>query len=392
VILIVAGAIGAGLGVAASGKGVTQFAFSWLLAFMFALSLCMGGLFLVIVHHLFDASWSVPTRRLCEHLACLLAPTMLILFLPIAILAKTIYPWMRLTNPDHAVQSKYPLFTTPGYYIASAILFGIWWLYSNRLRYWSLRQDETGSADCTRRMRFFAASGVVLFALTLTLAAILWMKGLMSEWYSTMYGVTYFAASIWVTLPTVYVITLILQRTTVLGNLVKEKTYYMLGSLFLAFTVFWAYVNFSQYFIIWNANMPEETFWYVLREKGTWDVVGKYIIIFGHFFIPFVMLLRIDFKLKLATMLPLAAWAWAMHFVDLEFQIMPAVHPNTILTPGLLSDLGCVLLFTGVLMIVFIRSLNRHPLYPLKDPRIAEAMDVYVPPAAEVSVTPQGAK
>jgi hypothetical protein len=91
-------------------------------------------------------------------------------------------------------------------------------------------------------------------------------------------------------------------------------------------------------------------------------------------------------------MLPLAAWAWAMHFVDLEFQIMPAVHPNTILTPGLLSDLGCVLLFTGVLMIVFIRSLNRHPLYPLKDPRIAEAMDVYVPPAAEVSVTPQGAK
>jgi hypothetical protein len=359
---------------------------------MFCLSLCLGGLFLVMVHHLFDASWSVPTRRVCEHLACLLGPTMLVLFLPIALLAKTIYPWMRETHANHALQAKYPLFTAPGYYIVAAILFGIWWFYSNRLRYWSLRQDETGSADCTRRMRFFAASGVVLFALTLTLAAIMWMKGLMDEWYSTMYGVTYFASSVWVTLPTVYVITLILQRTTVLRNLVKEKTYYMIGSLFLAFTVFWAYVNFSQYFIIWNANMPEETFWYVLREKGTWDVVGKYVIIFGHFFIPFVMLLRIDFKLKLATMLPLAVWAWAMHFVDLEFQIMPALHPNSILTAGLVSDLGCVLLFTGVLMKVFIASLNRYPLYPLKDPRMAEAMDVYVPPAAEIRITSQGVK
>jgi hypothetical protein len=241
-------------------------------------------------------------------------------------------------------------------------------------------------------MRFFAASGVVLFALTLTLAAIMWMKGLMDEWYSTMYGVTYFASSVWVTLPTVYVITLLLQRTTVLGNLVKEKTYYMIGSLFLAFTVFWAYVNFAQYFIVWNANMPEETFWYVLREKGTWDAVGKYIIIFGHFFVPFLMLLRIDFKLKLVTMLPLVAWAWLMHFVDLEFQIMPALHPDSILTAGLLSDLGCVLLFVGVLMKVYIHWLNQNPLYPLKDPRIAEALDVYVPSATDIPMAPHEVK
>jgi hypothetical protein len=241
-------------------------------------------------------------------------------------------------------------------------------------------------------MRFFAASGVVLFALTLTMAAILFMKGLMSDWYSTMYGVTYFASSVWVTLPTVYVITLILQRTTVLRDLVRENTYYMIGSLFLAFTVFWAYVNFSQYFIVWNANMPEETFWYVLREKGTWDAVGKYVIIFGHFFVPFLMLLRIDWKLKLVTMLPLVAWAWFMHFVDLEFQIMPALHKNSILTPGLLVDAACVLFFTGVLMKVFLFYLNRHPLYPLKDPRMSEALGIYVPPHSDISIEPERAK
>jgi hypothetical protein len=104
------------------------------------------------------------------------------------------------------------------------------------------------------------------------------------------------------------------------------------------------------------------------------------------------MLLRIDFKLKLATMLPLVAWAWLMHFVDIEFQIMPALHPDSILTPGLLVDVACVLFFAGVLIKVFLFSLNRHPVYPLKDPRLAEALGVYTPPAAESSITPEGAK
>jgi hypothetical protein len=125
---------------------------------------------------------------------------------------------------------------------------------------------------------------------------------------------------------------------------------------------------------------------------GTWDLVGKYVIIFGHFFIPFLMLLRIDFKLKLVTMLPLAAWAWVMHFSDLEFQIMPALHKTSILTPGLLVDVACVMLFVGILMKVFITSLNKYPLYPQKDPRIAEAMDVYVPPHSDISTAPHRAK
>jgi hypothetical protein len=328
-----------------------------------------------------------------ENMACLFAPTMLILFLPLAFTAKAIYPWMKtLANPDHSVKAKFPLFTMPGYYILAAALFAIWWLYSNRLRYWSLRQDETGSAACTGKMRFLACSGVVLFAITLTLASIVWMKGLMTDWYSTMYGVTYFASSVWVTLPTVYVITVILQRTTALRNLVTENTYYMIGSLFLAFTVFWAYVNFAQYFIIWNANMPEETFWYVLREKGTWDAVGKYIIIFGHFFIPFLMMLRIDVKLKPGYMLLMAAWAWLLHFIDLEFQIMPALHSTSILTSGLLVDAACVLFFIGVLMKVLIASILRYPVYPLKDPRMSEALGIYVPPHSDISTAPHRAK
>jgi hypothetical protein len=391
VVLMVVGAIGAGAGLAFGG--VKQFAYSWLLAFMFSLSLCVGGWFLVMVHHLFDASWSVATRRQCEHMACLLAPTMAILFLPIAITASWIYPWVALPeHPAYSIRAKFPLFTKGGFYALAVVLFAIWWWQSNRLRYWSLRQDETGGVECTRKMRVLSALGVVMFAITLTLASIVWMKGLMTEWYSTMYGVTYFASSVWVTLPTVYVITLILQRTTALRKLVTENTYYMIGSLFLAFTVFWAYVNFAQYFIIWNANMPEETFWYVLREKGTWDAVGKYVIIFGHFFVPFLMLLRIDFKLKLKTMLPLVVWAWLMHFVDLEFQIMPALHKDSILTGGLLVDACCVLFFLGVLIKVFTASVLRHNVYPVRDPRLSEALGIYVPPHSDISTAPHRAK
>jgi len=306
---------------------------------------------------------------------------MIILFLPIAFLAKHIYSWMDLAKPDHAVAAKHPLFTTAGFYVSAALILGIWWFYSNRLRHWSLAQDQSGSAHCTHRMRFYSASGIVLFALTLTLASIVWMKGLMPDWYSTMYGVWYFAASVWTALPTIYIITLLLQRDGPLQHLVKDTTYYMIGSLFLAFTIFWGYISFAQYFIVWNANVPEETFWYVLRENGQWDVVGKYVIIFGHFFVPFLMLLRIDFKLKLSTMVPLAAWCWLMHFVDLEFQIMPALHPRSILNPGLIMDISCISFFAGVLIKVFIASFLRHPAYPLRDPRLAESLGVYFPPS-----------
>ena len=123
------------------------------------------------------------------------------------------------------------------------------------------------------------------------------------------------------------VITMMLDRQGVLTEVLHEHQYYFLGSLMFAFTVFYAYIHFSQYFIIWNGNMPEETFWYVVREKGTWWWVGM-VIIFGHFFIPFLALLRIDVKSVFAYMVPLCVWAWLMHWIDLSFNIMPVLHPD----------------------------------------------------------------
>lgn len=382
-LLIGVGAAGALLGLALNR---VQFGYSWLVAFMFFLSLGLGALFLVLVHHLFDAGWSVPLRRFCEHLSTLLFPWMAVFFLPIAVLAPQLYGWMEVANPvaDHALHSKLPLFTKAGFYLVAVFCFVVWGWLSRGLRKWSLKQDETGAPECTYAMRRYASVGIFLFAISLTLASIMWMKGLMYEWFSTMYGVYYFAGSVWMTLGTVYFITMVLKRNGTLDAVLHEHQFYFIGSLMLAFTVFYAYIHFSQYFIIWNANMPEETFWYVLREKGSWWYVGM-VIIFGHFFLPFLATLRIDLKLTFWWMVPLCAWTWVMHYVDIAFNIHPTANPNGYPFQWAWLDLACAALIGGVLLKAFLKAFAAHPPYPLKDPRLGEAMGRLACHAAPIS-------
>tara|TARA_E500000081_G_scaffold154621_1_gene192138 strand:+ start:10522 stop:11769 length:1248 start_codon:yes stop_codon:yes gene_type:complete len=356
-----------------------QFYYSYLTGFMFFLSLTLGSLFLVLLHHLFDAYWLVPVRRFLEHIACL-APTMGLLFLPILVFSSKIYPWMSIDpNTDHALHVKVALFNKPAFWITSILLFAIWRWLSNSLRKHSLAQDETGAASHTHALRKLAAPGVIIFAFTLTLGVIFWMKSLEHQWFSTMYGVYYFAASVWVTLATTYVLTAILQRTGHLAPVVTNNTYKDTGTLFFAFTVFYAYIHFSQYFLIWNAAIPEETFWYVKRENGIWKSLG-YLIIFGHFFVPFLAMLRIDVKKSLTIMGPLAIWAWLMHYADMTYNIKPVLDPkgDGISLSGFVQSAAALAFMGGVLSKGFLKSFITHPPFPQKDPRIAEAMGVYV--------------
>ncbi len=386
--LMLGGAVVTALGAILSFKSdhLVNFGFSWLVAFMFCLSLGLGGLFLVLVHHLFDAGWSVAIRRVNEHLATLLFPWLALLFIPIAILAPRMFPWMGetlQTTPDHALHAKYPLFTTAGFYIVTVACFLVWWFLSSSLKKWSLKQDETGAAECTYKMRFYSYIGIFLFAFSVTFAAIMWMKALQHQWFSTMYGVCYFAGSVWLTLGTVYVITMVLDRQRILTDVLHEHQYYFLGTLMFAFTVFYAYVTFSQYFIIWNANMPEETFYYVVREKGKWFWVSM-LIIFGHFFLPFLALLRIDVKSKFPYMIALVIWAWLMHFNDMVFQILPA-QPNGFSIKWMWLPVGITAMMIGFLADRFLKAFASAPPYPLKDPRLVEAMGLYHPVPTQIS-------
>ncbi|MGZ8938376.1 MAG: hypothetical protein ACXW32_04105 [Limisphaerales bacterium] len=381
-ILMIVGGIGALIGAFVS---TNQFAFSWLTTFMFYLSLMLGGLFLVIVHHLFDANWSVPIRRINEHLACL-APVLAALFIPVMLLRERIWKWMTMDPPDHALHAKHALLNETGFFVVAILCFTIWTVVSWALRSQSLAQDRTGSPVHTKRMRVIACIGVVLFALSLTMGVIMWVKALHHQWFSTMFGVWYFAGSTWVTLATVYFITMCLKRMGPLKDVVGPTQFYFIGSLIFAFTVFYAYVTFSQYFIIWNANIPEETFWYVLREKGSWYDLSQ-LIIFGHFFIPFLLLLRIDFKLMFPLMTAIMLWAWLMHYCDMQFNVMPAFRPDGFMLHWL--DIACMAFFGGLLSKIWMIWYFKHPPFPQKDPRIAETLGVYVEP---VSATRTGAQ
>jgi len=360
--------------------GTDQFAFSLLTVFAFYTSIIVGSLFMVIAHHLLDASWSVATRRVCEGLA-VQSKWLLLPWLFIWIFKDHIYNWSSINPDDDSLLAvKDWLFNDVSWPIASLMVIGMWIWFSTRLRFWSLRQDETGSPECTYKMRMLSYTGIVFaIAIGLTFGSILWIKGIMYQWFSTMYGVWYFAGSVWLTLATVYTITAALKRTGPLKDVATEKTFYYLGTLLFAFTVFYAYVTFSQYFIIWNANVPEETFWYILREKGSWFQISM-VIIFGHFFIPFLALLRIDVKLKFGFIIPLTAWAWLMHYLDMQFNIMPQLHPEGFHIAFV--DFGLFALLGGFLTRQFLATLFSAPVYPQRDPRIAEAMDVYVAPAS----------
>ncbi|MSU31696.1 MAG: hypothetical protein EXS25_03345 [Pedosphaera sp.] len=362
-----------------------QIAHSYLTAYMFTLSLCVGCLFLSLAHHLFDAGWSASIRRVTDTISSLLFPWMTLLVLPIIGFAwhGDLYGWF-FTDPasDHSLDVKKVLFNRETFSVLLPGVIALLGLVAGTLRKWSVAQDKDGAAHWTSKSRKLAAGGIFLFAFGTTLVCFFLMKSLQHQFFSTMYGVYYFAGSVWVTLITLYILTMYLSQP----GKPLEKVYFKrqqqdLAVLFFAFTVFYAYIHFSQYFLIWNAALPEETFWYVLREVGSWKWVGM-TIIFGHFFVPFLLLLNQDIKRNMAVMVPVAVWTWLMHYLDMTYNVMPVLHPaglkltfwDPLLWVALVSVLGAL----------FWRKYQTAAPYPLRDPRLKEAVTHHEVPTSAV--------
>jgi hypothetical protein len=370
----------------AAGPVVTvlsQFGYSYLTAFMFVLSILVASMFFILIHHLFDAGWSVPVMRIAENMACLIFPWGLVALIPILALSTLgyIHPWMNIDPAtDAALNVKKILFNKGSFNVGLVLIFLFWGWMAHSFRRFSVAQDKDGAAVWTRKARFLAGWGVYAFAVTVTVVVFLLMKSLQHQFFSTMYGVYYFAGSMWVTFATFYGI-LRWRMNFELKPVVSKVTVHALGLLFFAFTVFYAYIHFSQYFLIWNAAMPEETFWYVLREQGSWWGVGM-LILFGHFFLPFLLLLRIDAKMSLAVMGPMIVWAWLMHYLDVTFNVMPVLYPD-----GLHITLWDPLCWGGLSAafgFLWWKSYHSLPAWPQKHPRLKEATTHHeVPRSAE---------
>ena len=345
-------------------------AYSYLTAFLFCLSLAMGGLIFLLIHHLFDAGWSVPVLRMAEHLACLTKP-LFVALIPLLLLQNEIWNWLHV-NPanDHSLDVKKVLFNRVTFNVALILLFALWTWMATTFRRYSLAQDKDGSAIWTRKARVLAAWGIYAYGFSLTLGVILLMMSLQWQFFSTIYGVYYFAGSFWLTLATLYGLARWLS-TRELKPVIFPRQIHDIAVLFFAFTVFYSYIAFSQYFLIWNAAIPEETFWFVDRERGSWWQVGL-TLLFGHFFLPFLVLLRIDTKMSIAVMAPMIVWAWIMHYLDITFNVMPVLYPAGLhLT---LFDPICWFGLVAVLAWFFWRDFQKYPKWPLKHPRLKEAV------------------
>ena len=374
--LMTAGGLLSVLGLLVSWKHGVLFEFgcSWLLAFMFFYSLAIGALFLVMIHHLSGAAWSLGPRRFCEHIASLLGWPLVLMFIPVGLFGHQIYQWMNLDPAtNNLVAAKAPVFTIPGFWITSGIFFALLWFLSSRLSSLSIEQDQTGAPSCTRKMNFHSGWGIVALSLLLTFSSVLWMKAVQYQFFSCIYGVYFFSDCAWIALATVYVVSVILYRQGALSRVLHEHCFQNIALLLFGFTLFSAYTEFAQYFVVWNANMPEETFWYLIREHGNWWTLGL-VLIFGHFFVPFFVLLPLKIKTNFKVIVPVCILVAFMHALDLAFNIFPAHRPEGYHLRWIWLPVGVFMFMGGFLANVFLMRFHSHAAYPQRDPRLLEAM------------------
>jgi hypothetical protein len=321
-----------------------------------------------------------------------------LLFLPLVLATlfyqrDIVWTWMNPAhvNPGHGTVGsdvlylkKAVLLNVPVFLVATLLFFASWCWLAARLRKASFSQDSDGDAKWTTMNRKTAAFGIPLTALSLTFAAIFWVKSLEYHWFSTMYGVWFFANCMRGALGCGVLIMIGLLRRGDYRGILNKNHLHSIGQLMLAFTVFWAYVSFSQYFLIWNANVPEETFWYNLREVNAdgsdnqWKFVG-FFILFGHFFLPFFLLLSYRFKVTPPIIRRIAVWILLTIFVDICYNVLPALKdahgdPLPFLGWPLLWAVTSAVGVGGVCVWAYLRSFSTTRLIPVRDPRIGECL------------------
>jgi hypothetical protein len=348
-----------------------QFAFSYLFAYTFFLTICLGGLFWTLVHHTVDAEWSVVVRRQLENMGSLLA-IMALLFIPLLAVGPTLWKWMQTENAhDPLLVEKAAYLNVPFFYIRASLYFIFFVASSTLLRAFSIAQDSSGAAVYTIFNRRVSFASAIPFAICLTFAAVDWLMGLDYHWFSTMWGVYIFAGTALSSICVLVLIVTALRGAGYLQQVVNLEHYHIMGKLMLSFTIFWAYIGFSQYMLIWYSNIPEETVYFLRRNTASWWYLSQFMVV-GHFFVPFLLLLFQRAKKTPTFLCGMAIWILLMHMLDIYIVVLPALHvagvrPNPLDFFSLVA-IGCTL------AAVFLKRLGDSSLFPARDPRLAKSI------------------
>lgn len=369
---VIAGAIGLIGSVALFSGQSAQFYFSWLTAYLYFLSIALGAFFFVLCLFVTNAGWGVALRRVVENVMATL-PMFALLFIPIWIGRHELFEWT-----DAAEVAKHPAlmgkrpYLNETFFLVRAIIYLVSWsaiaLYFSAQ---SQKQDETGDQAISRRLRSVAAPSIIVFSLTVSFAAVDWMMSLDPEWYSTMFGVYYFAGSVLAAFAFITVAITFIQARGQLRGIVSVEHLHDIGKLLFGFTVFWAYIAFCQYFLIWYGNIPEETSYYMNRSAGSWSAIGKLLMV-GHFAVPFFFFMPRAVKRSAPLRAAGALWLLVMQFMDIYWCVMPVHSPHGAHFGAL--DATTFLAVGGFFLAAFGWVSSRRALVPLGDPRLAESL------------------
>jgi len=358
-----------------------QFAFSWLFAFIYFFTILIGCLFWILVHHATDSGWGIVVRRQMENLAALL-PWMVLFFVPLVLFRFEIWNW--LTAKDHleanpALGDKIGYFELhfgsvilPFFWIRAALYFLYFAGAAIYFRRTSVRQDSDGDPRWSIQMRGFSFVGIILFALGTTFMAFDWLASLDYRWASTMWGVYIFAGSAGAAMALIILVVLGLKNAGYL-SFVNAEHYHMMGKLLFCFSIFWGYIGFSQYMLIWYGNIPEETSWFLRRNIGSWNTLSITLVV-GRFFIPFLYLLFQYTKRTPRFLAFMSLWVLAMHLLDIFVTIDPFIHPTGVQVSWL--DWATLFAIGFPLAFLFLRGLGGASLFPARDPRLLESVNV----------------
>ncbi|HEX2971309.1 MAG TPA: hypothetical protein VHP11_03190, partial [Tepidisphaeraceae bacterium] len=325
----VAGLLVSGLAGLWAEGGMRRFLLAYLVSYCFFLSIALGALFFVMLQHVTRAGWSVGIRRIAENLSATM-PMLAILAIPIVVSVAmqngSLYPWARGVGDlggDHAILTKRP-YLNPAFFIARlAVYLGVWSYLARWFLRLSKQQDQSGEIGLTRRMEIRSAPALVVFGITVTLAAFDLLMSLDPHWSSTIFGVYFFAGCAIAGYASVILAVYLLQGRGYLREGITREHYHDLGKFLFGFTFFWGYIAFSQYMLLWYANIPEETAWLYRRGLTTasgqmtgWTTLAAALLL-GQLLIPFAGLMSRYVKRQKGLLAFWAGWALVFHWLDL---------------------------------------------------------------------------
>ncbi len=349
-----------------------QFFRAYLLAFVFWTGLTTGAMAVLMLQYLTGGAWGIAIRRELEA-AMRTLPLVALAFLPLLAGLHRLYEWTHAdaVAGDELLRKKALYLNTPFFVVRAVVAFGAWFAVAYFLGKWSAAQDTRPDREINRNLQRLSGAGLVIYALTTTFTSVDWVMSLEPHWYSTMYGVLYMAGQALAALALATVAVVALSGAPPLSDFLGGRHFHDLGKMMFAFTMFWAYVSFSQYLITWSGNLPEEISWYLARFRGGWGWVAAAVLLF-QFALPFLMLLSRQANRNPRTLAAAAMLLVAMRFVDVAWLVLPAFSPGVFRLGWM--DLAAPIGLGGLWLAFFLRNLAARPLLPAGDPGFAEAL------------------